>query len=297
MKNLTVMFLLVGMTGWAQLKGNGSIETREISLENLTTVDMNLYAKVTIDAGAEEETLRITGDSNLISQINTEVVNGSLDLVQKEWIQPSNKIEISIGAPKLRVIRLGVHETVFVNNIESDEMSMSASVGTIVAEGTVVHTTVNLENGVLDATHLQAKNTYLTISGRGKATLNTVERLDSKLSESARLKLITEPKIMNEDSRNVQAKSAVKPPDYIRYIDFQIKNNSWNRNHFVVVGPKKNGSFFSYGFSMMPGTKRAERWTIGTKIFKTKKGGNRKLLATVDSEDEGATLKLFQDEK
>ena len=29
----------------------------------------------------------------------------------------------------------------------------------------------------------------------------------------------------------------------------KIKNNSFNRNHFAVKGPKKDGSYFGYGFN------------------------------------------------
>ncbi len=60
-----------------------------------------------------------------------------------------------------------------------------------------------------------------------------------------------------------------------------------------MVGPKKNGGRFSYGFPMMPGFSKKERWTTGTKVYKVNKIGIRKLLVTIKSEDEGKTVKLF----
>jgi len=80
----------------------------------------------------------------------------------------------------------------------------------------------------------------------------------------------------------------------VRYIKFKIKNNSFNRNHFYVVGPKPNGGKFSYGFPMMPGQIRKETWTTGTKIYKTTKLGLRKLLVTIKADDENQVVKLFR---
>lgn len=77
------------------------------------------------------------------------------------------------------------------------------------------------------------------------------------------------------------------------FINFKIKNNSANRNHFYVVGPKPNGKKFSYGFPMMPFAKRKEYWTTGTKVYKVNRLGFRKLLITIKAEDENEIVKLF----
>ncbi len=92
----------------------------------------------------------------------------------------------------------------------------------------------------------------------------------------------------NEKSRNdVQAYATTK------YINLKIKNNSWSRKHFVVVGTKPNGRNFSYGFPMMPGAVKKERWTVGTKVYKENSLGMRNLLVTLTEEDEGQTVELF----
>ncbi|MDT0557469.1 hypothetical protein RM697_02340 [Ichthyenterobacterium sp. W332] len=80
----------------------------------------------------------------------------------------------------------------------------------------------------------------------------------------------------------------------IQWINFKIKNNSKNRNHFVVKGPKAEGSKFGYGFPMMPYEKRKEKWSVGTKIYKENKLGFRKLLVTITANDEGKVVNLFK---
>lgn len=82
--------------------------------------------------------------------------------------------------------------------------------------------------------------------------------------------------------------------DKPKFINFKIKNNSFNRNHFVVIGPKPNGRKFSYGFPMMPQAKRKEYWTTGTKVYKVNKLGFRKLLITIKPEDENKVVRLFK---
>lgn len=81
-----------------------------------------------------------------------------------------------------------------------------------------------------------------------------------------------------------------------KYIDIKIKNNSLNRNHFEVRGPKQDGSYFGYGFPMMPGASKKERWTVGTTVYRVNRVGLRKLLVTLTTEDAGKTVKLFEKE-
>ena len=50
--------------------------------------------------------------------------------------------------------------------------------------------------------------------------------------------------------------------EQVKWINFVIKNNSENRNHFVVKGPKSDGSKFGYGFPMMPNEERKEFWQV-----------------------------------
>jgi hypothetical protein len=84
----------------------------------------------------------------------------------------------------------------------------------------------------------------------------------------------------------------LKNPD-AKFIKFRIKNNSFNRNHFYVVGPKPDGSKFSYGFPMMPNSKRKENWSVGTKVYKVSALGFKKLLVKIKKEDEGRIIDLF----
>ena len=292
MKKITLLLLLVGITGIAQIKGSKQIETRTFPANKLTDLEMGLYAKVEIDQAAKEG-ITITTDSNLFSLIDTEVIDGKLKLAQTQWIQPSQKISIKIGMPNIERVQVNVHETVVLKNIQKSNISLMALNGNIVATGQVNSVGIGAENGTIDARKLSANEVYLNIWGGGKAVVNATELLESTLSDDARVEVIGSPKKVKGDIKKIIANTVKAKEEPIKWIRFKIKNNSANRNHFAVVGTKQNGSSFGYGFPMMPLATRKENWTVGTKVYKVNKFGLKKLLVTIKADDEGKTVKLF----
>lgn len=284
--------MLVGVLTHAQIKGNKIVETRTVNVAGLANLEMELYAKVEIDQNASE-VMTITADSNLLDLIDTEIVDGKMILAQKEWIQPSTDIIIRIGMPNLKRVQVGVHETVIINNLTNNNASLTALIGGIIVSGNVNSVGIGAENGIIDAKDLKAKEVILNIWGRGKATVNATEVLDNTLSADARLVLVNQPKkIRGSSVKKAISKADPKKNDAIKYINVKIKNNSLSRNHFVVVGPKPDGNTFSYGFPMMPGATKKERWTTGAKVYKKNKIG-RKLLVTLIAANEDTVVKLF----
>ena len=98
MKKIITLLLLVSMSSLAQTKGNKNIETRSFEVKKLEVIKIDLYAKIIIDQSAKEG-MTIQTDGNLFDKIDTEIVDGTLQLGQLKWIQPSQQIVITIGAP------------------------------------------------------------------------------------------------------------------------------------------------------------------------------------------------------
>lgn len=292
MKKLTFILFLVGMTGLAQVKGNKDITTRTIDMQDLTAIEMGLYAHVVIDQNAAAEMV-ITTDSNLQGLIDTEVVDGTLKLAQLDWIQPSQRIKITIGVKSLKRLQVGINETVQLKNIDQETITLVALNGKIVASGKANSVDIDAENGTVNASKLEVKQANVNIWGRGKTIVNATELVESKLDEDARLDFVQQPAEVKGDT-NIVSKETKIAFAKAQYIDIKIKNNSFNRNLFAVKGPKQDGSYFGYGFPMMPGATKKERWTVGTKIYKTNAIGVKKLLLTIEGTDEGKTIKLFQ---
>ena len=292
MRKIIIIALLIKASINAQIKGNKNIETRTFSIVNVEQIKVNLYAKITIDYAAKEM-MTITADSNLFDNIDTEVLEGKLHLNQRKWIQPSQKINITIGAPNLRRVETGTHETLQLINVDSEFLNVMAPIGHVIVSGNVKQFNIGIENGKIDASKLIAENVRANIWGNGKAKVYAENEIYSIIKNDGRLILVNTPKLLKGDTKKALAETQKAENTKVKWIRFKIKNNSRNRNHFVVVGPKSDGSKFGYGFPMMPFSIRKENWSVGTKVYKVNKLGLRKLLVKIKPEDEGKTVKLF----
>ena len=292
MKKIIIIALLITASINAQIKGNKNIETRTFSIVNVEQIKVNLYAKITIDYAAKEM-MSITADSNLFDNIDTEVLEGKLHLNQLKWIQPSQKINITIGAPNLRRVETGTHETLQLINVDSEYLNVMAPIGHVIVSGNVKQFNIGIENGKIDASKLIAENVRANIWGNGKAKVYAENEIYSIIKNDGRLILVNTPKLLKGDTKKALVETQKAENIKVKWIRFKIKNNSRNRNHFVVVGPKSDGSKFGYGFPMMPFSTRKENWSVGTKVYKVNKLGLRKLLLKIKPEDEGKTVKLF----
>ena len=288
---LILSLLCVGNT-WAQIKGSTKIVSREFPANELQELQVNLYATIKIDAAAEP-VVRITADENLMERIDTEIVSGKLKLEQLEWIQPSREIVIEIGAPALKRLEVGVHRKVEVTNLNKTAFNAMALLGAIKLSGRVERLSLGSETGELDVSNLIADTIQLNIWGSGKAELGEVGVLNAKLGKEARLVLNKNPRETKGNTAIALANAQKENDRTVRYINFKIRNNSGKRSNFYVIGPKPEGGKFSYGFPMNAGGLRKERWTTGTKIYKTTGMGTRKLLRVIEATDENTTVALF----
>ncbi|WP_111684178.1 GIN domain-containing protein [Winogradskyella tangerina] len=297
MKRISLLVILLTNLAFGQVKGNKTIVTKSYDVSTIESIKINLYAKITIDQSAEEN-LTITADENLLDLIDREVVDGQLHLDQKEWISPSKSIVITIGAPNLRRVETGTHDITKIVNLDNDYLQIMAPIGNITVEGKTKELRIGAELAKVNALNTEAENVYVNLWSWGQVQVNPINTLWAEVSNDGKLIYQSKPESFKVTKKkggqvlSLSEKDEVKNPDAV-FINFKIKNNSSNRNNFYVVGPKPDGSKFSYGFPMMPNTKRKENWSVGTKVYKVNSLGFRKLLITIKKEDEGKVVDLF----
>lgn len=298
MKKLTttVIALLVCTSSWAQLKGNGKIVTKEFPIKNITSLIVNFYADIEVDMAASEG-LTITIDENLLSKVNLTPEDGKLDLNQKEWIAPSQRVIIKIGAPELVRIEQSTHETSRVENINQPDFRAMALVGTIILEGKVDLLNASGEIGEINAKKLLAKNVNINLWSYGKIHLGSPEKISGIVKNDGRVMYEgnnTKVSVAQRGGKVLSsAQLSTKKEAKTRFINFKLKNNSLNRINCYVVGPKPNGKKFSYGFPMAPGQTRQKDWSIGSKVYRVTAVGIRKLLKVITEQDEGEVVMLY----
>ena len=297
MKKLSILLLLVTNFAFGQVKGNKTIVTKSYEVSTIQDIKINLYAKITIDQSAEES-LTITADENLLDLIDREIVDGQLHLDQKEWISPSQSIIITIGAPNLRRVETGTQDLTKIVNLNNDYLQIMAPIGNVVVEGKTKELRIGAELAKVNALKTEAEKVFVNLWSWGNVKVNPTKSLWAEVSNDGKLFYESKPESFKVTEKKggqvlgIAEQDNIKNPDAV-FIKFRIKNNSTNRNNFYVVGPKPDGSKFSYGFPMMPNAKRKENWSVGTKVYKVNSLGFRKLLITIKKEDEGTIVELF----
>ena len=295
MKKITYLLLLcaISTTSFAQIKGDKNIVSSTFPIQNLQEIEINLTGEIVIDmAGAEEIT--ITTDKNLLPFIGRDIKNGKMNLTQLEWISSSQGHQITIGAPALQKLISDAHSDVYVNNMSVEDFTVEANVGTVYLNGTAANVRIVNNVATVNASGLVAQNGDINITNWGSVTANVVKELSLLVDKNGKVDLVNTPLSVNGKPGDLMTGLEERVVDEsIQFINFKIKNNSWNRNKFVVVGPKPDGTSFSYGFALWPRQSRSERWTVGTKIYKKNSLGARDLLVTIQPEDENQVVNLF----
>lgn len=291
---IIIISLLLSNISYTQIYGNGKLSTVTRTLSGLEEIDIQFNADITLNYSALES-MTITAEENIMEYIGQKYTDGKLTLDQIKWIEPSKNPTIVIGTPNLKKIYQGTHSSTYITNMKCNKISISGNVGKVFAEGSCQEVIINVSGTDVDLSKTEVGFADVTIDGNSTVVLDKVKTLNTKLNRNANLVLKSEPNEYLEDSEKEikEKRSEYKPNPELKYLAFKIKNNSWSRNHFIVVGPKKDGSTFSYGFPMMPGSSKSEKWSVGTKIYKEGNLGSRKLLVTITAKDEGQLVKLF----
>ncbi len=301
---LSLLLLSVAVCLTAQVKGNRQIVTKTYDVQDITSIDIGLYAEIEVDMSASSSSITITAESNLINLIGRDIENGQLVLDQIKWIKPTKRIKISIGAPQLTFIQQGTHDDVVVKNVNGSTLGVSALIGNVTLLGEVEYLNAGGESGEIDARSLDADHVEINLWGPGKINLASPKKISGIVKEEGRvyyddndtkvtLKKRDDAELLERSTAALEPK--VKRPE-AKFINLKLKNNSGKRINAYVRGPKPDGRYFSYGFPMMAGQVRKENWTVGTKVYRQTNLGLKKLLVEIAADDEGEIVMLYADQ-
>ncbi|MBX2878108.1 MAG: DUF2807 domain-containing protein [Saprospiraceae bacterium] len=292
MKNVLFFLLLLSFQLQAQINGNGNIVTKSFSIDQVQHLEINLNARILVDLKGED-LVTITTDENLIDQIDFSVSQGYMNLQQKEWIQPSSNLRVVIGASALRQLTNDAHSKTTLLDMDQATFQLTANIGTIDLQGQIDHLMINNKSAKIEAIDFEAKHAEISIRSWGTVFINVKDTLTTSIDQKGQLKILGRPSVLRGDAEAVLAKASNPIEKNTRYINLKIRNNSWWRKSFVVKGPKRDGTSFSYGFALLPGQTKSERWTIGSEVFRVK-NGQQTLVATIEAKDENKLVQLFE---
>lgn len=291
---LVITTLCPFSTANAQVKGSGEMVTQLIEVQSFNKIKNSLSSNINIVVG-EEHKLSITIDENLLELIDIEVIDGELDINQKEWISPTKKIQIKITAPQLVKFNNSAHGSYTITNIVTEQFNVMSPVGDIILTGKVKDLSIGTEVGDINATNLIASNAEVKIWSFGTVTIHAINKLDANVSKNGKVVYVQEPEVLKKKIREggqvISLEENNAPAKEVVYINVKLKNNSSGRVNIVFEGPKE--ASFGYGAPFNLLQTRKERFPVGTKVYLQRPLWKNKLLLEIKEENAGQTIKLF----
>ncbi len=287
---LVALFFFVYYLLSAQVIGNGKMKTISRNFDSIQKVFININGTVDIICGSDESKVEITYDENIVDLVNTSMKGGFLVLDQKKWIEGSRSVEITIYTDELRQLRNDSWSVVNVLGLNQKTFYVNSSISEINLAGKVEQLEVFSESSIINAKQLTAQDASIKISEDGQAHVHVIHSLDVNAHQDAYVSYKSKPEVIKgmDDQTYVAKRSSKKT----RFINVSFKNNSLNKISAYVKGPKPGGGNFSYGLNFFPLATKKERWSIGTKLYKIGKFGNKTLLHEVIADDENQVVRL-----
>lgn len=157
------------------IKGEGTITTSTITINDFTGVDLAFSNNVTIKQGSSQH-VEVTGHPNIIEKIKTEVTNNIWYIGFQDGCYEDYELSVEITVPNINSLKLSGSGHLLVQNFSSQSgilsmyLSGSGNLTLNEFEGITNNVTTLSGSGDIvmnnDITSLQSLN--LTISGSGK---------------------------------------------------------------------------------------------------------------------------------
>lgn len=181
------------------ITGSGKITTETRDVSDYREIVLLNAGSITLKQTGKES-LTLTTDDNLHEHLLTVVDDGRLTLKnakEKVQLRPSKKIDYVIEVKDLNAITIDGSGSVAASEIECKSLKIGiAGSGSVSLSGTanIVNLTVN-GSGSVQAADLEAKQASINIPGSASVVVNASESLNVKISGSASVKYVGEPKI------------------------------------------------------------------------------------------------------
>jgi len=167
------------------LIGEGVVvmQSRTIT-DPFTEIKSSIFADILVTQGAQEDIL-LEGQQNILDQINTEVVNGELQLELDRCINIAQTVRVHITIPDIESLELaGVGDVVAQNDFDLTDLYIGLTgVGNFRIQGTSTFLDIDLIGvGDVDAFDLISDICQVRVSGVGDVEVTVNDELEVTIS-------------------------------------------------------------------------------------------------------------------
>ena len=198
---LLVVFCVAGCTGKA---GSGVLKNETRELEAFTQIKASGAFKLDITIG-EAKPLGLSGDDNLLSQVEARVEDGCLELSTKGSVRPKLPLTATISTKALTLVANSGACTIDARGLAGDSFRLEVSgAGSSKLQGKVGKLEILISGaGKVAAEELEAREVKIIASGAGKVEVKATEALDVSLSGVGKVVYHGDPKKVTKNISGV----------------------------------------------------------------------------------------------
>ncbi len=177
--------------------GDGIAAEESRHLGRFDVVQVTGFFDVEVAVGSASEVI-LSGDSNLLQYVRTEVRDGSLELSMEpgryDFEEP---LRVQVLMPDLRALTISGSGDVSVGGVDREAVSFTITgSGDLEVEGRVDSATIVCSgSGEADLGELNARQVAVVVSGSSSVIVDATDRLDVSMSGSGRVRYIGKPQI------------------------------------------------------------------------------------------------------
>ncbi len=195
--------------------GSGNIVSKYRTVAEFDRIEVGGNFDVEVEVG-EAQSIRLTGDDNLLPQVETKVRHGELEIDYDGSYRSRDDIKIAITVPRLSAIHSSGSSDVNVTGVRSStfdaavsgsselwvegdfgdlEANVSGS-GEITMAGTANDIDANVSgSGELDLFSVPASTADVTVTGSGEVGLDVSEKLSATVTGSGDVEYTGDPSV------------------------------------------------------------------------------------------------------
>lgn len=169
-------------------KGSGTIRSETRTVEPFDSVKISGRAEVYVKCG-EEQSVTVSTDDNLLDCVETEVSDGEFSVSFSKPVSHSSSFRVDLVLKELRRLRVFGASKVFLENMQTEQLSLRVSGAAEVKGSGNVHTFKLRISGAgkASAGDLVSQVAEVRISGAGSARIHAEEKLSVKISGAGRV--------------------------------------------------------------------------------------------------------------
>ena len=181
--------------------GNNKIKSADRDVPKFEVLDVSGAFNVTVVAGKSKQTVKITGDENLLPHIRTSVQGNKLSIYPVKPICTENDLNIDITVAVLQGLVSSGSDEIKVSGINSSGFSiLQSGSGDIELGGRTRKFDVQISGaGDLEAQNLKSEKTSLNLTGSSNANVHASEELKVNITGVAEVNYFGNPKKVIKD--------------------------------------------------------------------------------------------------